>query len=188
MSPTPSQAFLAYPFALDAEFQAGLQSILSTAPPTADRAALEHQARRFYFSRKTGLALSHSDLSAPPPAPAPPAAAATHCPSRPRIQVDSDPQANEAHEAAPPSAGDAPYPLTFAQLAELIQTNRTHLIPNNDVVPSTVLEGQASESILPAPRKPWETTASPPSNPAPAPDPAAIQASAGDPASLQDTA
>ncbi|KZO91031.1 hypothetical protein CALVIDRAFT_568591 [Calocera viscosa TUFC12733] len=143
---TPLEAFHAYPFDSDRDFQGGLQSILDSAPPTADRVAIEANAKRFYFSRRTGIPLSASDLSSQPSSPSGDA----------QPLVDDD---TEIHEAAPPSVDGAPYPPTFAQLAELIQMDRMHLIPNNEIVPNTVLEGHASESTLPAPRKPWETTA-----------------------------
>jgi len=149
--PTPVEAFNTYPFDLDAEFQVGLQSILAGAPPEADRSAMEQQAKLFYFNRKTGLSLSPSDLSSSLSHPSTSGAGTK--------EAAVDGTEVQAHEAAPASAEDAPYPLSFAQLAELIQTNRVELIPNNDVIPSTVLEGQASESTLLVPRKPWETAA-----------------------------
>ncbi|EJU01667.1 hypothetical protein DACRYDRAFT_39017, partial [Dacryopinax primogenitus] len=140
-------AFLAYPFDIDQEFQEGLQSILSTAPPEAELSNTILRAQLFYFNRKTGLSLNPHEL----------AASESSNKQEEAVETEkSESQQVEPHTAAPPSAGDAPYPLSFAQLAELIQSNRTDLIPNNDIIPNTVLEGQSSESRTPARRKPWE--------------------------------
>lgn len=54
----------------------------------------------------------------------------------------------------PSSSEQAPYPTSFAQIVELISTGQP--IPGIKEVPSTILEGQSSETTAQTRRKPWE--------------------------------
>lgn len=62
-------------------------------------------------------------------------------------------------EVAPPSPSGPQYPTSFAHVVELISTGKP--IPGIKQIPTTVLEGQSSESTKPKRRKPWEKDDSP---------------------------
>jgi hypothetical protein len=49
---------------------------------------------------------------------------------------------------------DAPYPMSFAHIVELIKTGQT--IPGIRNIPPTILEGQGTTRAKPIRKKPWE--------------------------------
>lgn len=73
---------------------------------------------------------------------------------RAEVEPSSDNGASPAPTASVAGPGDAPYPISFAQIVELISTGQP--IPGIKDIPNTVLEGQSSESTKPRRRKPWE--------------------------------
>jgi len=57
---------------------------------------------------------------------------------------------------APSILNGAPAPISFSELADLIVNNQTHLIPNNEAVPSILNEETPSASKATIRKKPWE--------------------------------
>ena len=53
-------------------------------------------------------------------------------------------------------AGEAPYPLPFSRIVELITTGQP--VPGVKEIPDTLLEGQSSSSSHSQRRKPWEVS------------------------------
>ena len=150
-----------YPWSTDQEFQSGLQSILSQTLSPEQSEHLTLRARCFYYGRKFGVSLDfaayklwraqrHTSNTFPN---------GTSSPSTPNATTTSssvlERNATPGHKSASdPTEPPAPYPTTFSQIVELISTDQP--IPGIKEVPDTVLEGQASQSIMGSRRKPWE--------------------------------
>jgi len=140
-------AFRQYDFDSDQAFGAGLRTILESMPPETDqpsRQRAELAAKVFYFNRVTGSNVEVGDVSQP-----------ENLPDDPTIAADSASAALSSRTTIQPE-DDAPYPPSFARLAELITSNQTDLIPNNELIPDRVEEGAGSASTQEARRKPWE--------------------------------
>ncbi|EON61642.1 hypothetical protein W97_00858 [Coniosporium apollinis CBS 100218] len=150
-----------YPWDTDAEFQGGLAAILGPNPSPEQAADLTLHARCFYFSRKFNThvdfdgynawrrqqntahaARINGDSSAP--------AATSTPPNEPQTSVASS-STSTATTAVEPAA---PYPTSFAHIVELITTGQP--IPGIKEIPSTVLEGQGTQSVKERRKKPWE--------------------------------
>lgn len=73
----------------------------------------------------------------------------------------SDPAASTVPPSAPAASTgaepEAPYPTSFAHIVELITTGQP--IPGIKEIPSTVLEGQGTQSVKARRKKPWEKDA-----------------------------
>jgi len=162
--------FDSYPFAADTEFNAGLQSILATAPGIEDekvKSKVELQAKIYYFCRKFSVPpFSIDDYQSWNSSPAGDSEA--EAASR-DIASSINPGASgliDALMGAGPSSKvaaevaegheeeDGPPRLSYAELIELIQSGAP--IPGIKDIPDTVLEGQGSAAEASKRRKPWE--------------------------------
>lgn len=148
-----------HPWDADAEFQHGLQSILSSGSSPEQRKNLTLRAKCFYYARKIGTSIdptAYRDWRER-------RVTASDSLANGNIAV-SDTQAapsnddrNTAMRHETSGTGDeppAPYPNTFSQIVELISTGQP--IPGIKEIPETVLEGQASQAVAGKRRKPWE--------------------------------
>jgi len=125
------------------------------------------KAKAFYFSRSSGEQLSWDDYSRY-------RKQRTEIPEKHRVEglpstdapveqeaplfKPSEHQSDANTTATAGLHGAAP-PLSFSNIAELIASGKTHLIPNNDIIPDKLSEEKPSESRAPARKKPWETNA-----------------------------
>lgn len=133
--------FDAYPWATDAEFQSGLQAVLSSLPAqngVNDSASsppstteIENRARIFFYERKTGKKVDLAKF---------------------QNWKSSSSQGSTTGEPS----GETPFPTSYAAIVELILTGKP--VPGIVEIPDTVL-GQEASSVAKAPqrRKPWET-------------------------------
>jgi hypothetical protein len=159
-----------YPWATDEEFQSGLRAILGPSPNTGQAEHLTLRARCFYYSRQdehpAALHTSGSWLSRKHNIsidfPAYQTWHARHN-ARDRIVDNSSPRASLAEPTSsnaiaaqvPEAPSDPPaYPTSFGHIVELITTGQP--IPGIKEIPSTILEGQASNSTSAKRKKPWE--------------------------------
>ena len=170
-----------YPWYSDEEFQCGLRAILGPDPNPDQEKPLTLRARCFYYSRQaTGLC--HRQIHD-----------ANILDRKYNIQIDFDAyqdwhvrqgysenmSVNDGvsqvttlvasrsldepeNLASNPSEPPAPYPLSFNRIVELITTGQA--IPGIKEIPDTVLEGQASQVMHSARKKPWEMRNSPKAN------------------------
>lgn len=134
------EEFDAYPWATDAEFQSGLQAVLSSLPaqnaasgsassPSATE--IENRARVFFYERKTGNKI---DLA----------------------KFQSWKSGSGQGSAAGEAPAETPFPTSYAAIVELILTGRP--VPGIVDIPDTVLGQEASsEAKAPQRRKPWES-------------------------------
>ncbi|KAI9687429.1 MAG: hypothetical protein M1820_010442 [Bogoriella megaspora] len=147
-----------YPWHSDQEFQSGLQAILATRPPE-EAHQLTLQARCFYYARKFNTAvdpaayLAYLDSHSNPPdrdlqATVPQASS--------QAIESSAATSTEATTTSSSTSVDqpAPYPKSFAEVVELIQSGKPILGIKD--IPSTVLTGQGTESAAAKRKKPWE--------------------------------
>ena len=149
----------AYPWDADAEFQHGLQSILSSSSSSDQAEHLTLRAKCFYYARKTGTpvdfeaykewrersVVASNGLTIENLTPSSTQSARTSDDRNTPLRHETSANSNE-----PP----APYPNTFSQIVELISSGQP--IPGIKEVPNTVLEGQASRAVAGKRRKPWE--------------------------------
>jgi len=136
------EAFNSFPFATDQEYQAGLQSILSS-NAFSNKSDVEKEntlrlSRVFYFNKVTGNSITFEEASS--------FESGTH-------PVDGDRQA-ENHQQ---TTGEGAPILTFAELKALIEQGKTDDIPNNKVIPSILNDALPSENNGQIRKKPWET-------------------------------
>jgi hypothetical protein len=136
------QRFLEYPFDEDAEYQAGLQTILQTAVSQGiDQAELELQAKVFFFCRATGDSSLTIELV--------------------KQYRESHPE-SASHDCYSSTTGgssamsdDPPYSVSYKEIVELILSGKP--IPGIRQIPDTVLGEDAASKGGRAPRKkPWE--------------------------------
>jgi hypothetical protein len=71
--------------------------------------------------------------------------------------AESGKESIPAGESSPDAS--APYPTSFAQVVELINSGKP--IPDIKNIPDTILEGERSESTINVRKKPWEKENSP---------------------------
>ncbi|KAI9774885.1 MAG: hypothetical protein M1840_000101 [Geoglossum simile] len=151
-----------YPWDQDADFQGGLEAILGASPSPEQVQELTLRARCYYYERKHNCpsldfnaykdwrmqrntsaagstAANGKSLLSPLPAPS--------------TLGDNTVQhtATTSNSASDPAA---PYPNSFAQIADLIAKGEP--IPGIKDIPDTVLSGKGSESRTAKRRKPWE--------------------------------
>jgi len=128
--------FSEYDFEKDESFQEGLKEILLLLEGKSEeeREEMIGRAKVFYFSKITNTRLSWEDLQ--------------RAQSLPNQDEDTIVKTDDTDEERP---------LTFAELSELIQSGKTHLIPNNKEIPNGTNTEQPSESTMKEiPKKPWE--------------------------------
>jgi len=149
-----------YPWDKDKEFQGGLSAILGLNPSSSQLEDLTLRAQCFYLSYKKSTPIDFDAYKT---------YLSTKQPPTP-ISIPEPPTQNtQPSENLPPSTtedmsitktppaqpdGDAPYPPTFKQIVELIQSGAP--IPGIMDIPDTVLTGQGSTPQAPKRRKPWE--------------------------------
>ncbi|OAP57730.1 hypothetical protein AYL99_08468 [Fonsecaea erecta] len=169
-----------YPFSTDAEYQAGLATILghqdtpATPEELDEKSDLVLQAQCFYFSRRFHIT-----------PPVVPQAYSTWLQSQPHphphtqlFQPHSQPERSTSTPSSPPqdlpptaaptsattdttaaspvgAAEDPPYPTSFAAIVDLITRNIP--VPGIEEIPPTVLEpGSSKIDRTPRRKKPWE--------------------------------
>ncbi|TVY21434.1 hypothetical protein LARI1_G000661 [Lachnellula arida] len=152
-----------YPWDKDKEFQGGLSAILGPNPSPSQLEDLTLRAQCFYLSRKKSTPIDFDAYKTylstkQPPTPIsipeqPPTQTAQPTTSE---NLPPSPTEDMSITKTPPSQpnGDAPYPPTFKQIVELIQSGAP--IPGIMDIPDTVLTGQGSTPQAPKRRKPWE--------------------------------
>ncbi|TVY22661.1 hypothetical protein LHYA1_G008363 [Lachnellula hyalina] len=153
-----------YPWDKDKEFQGGLSAILGPNPSPSQLEDLTLRAQCFYLSRKRSTPIDFDAYKTylstkQPPTPIsnskePPTQTARQTTSEniPPSTTEDDMSITKTPPAQP--NGDAPYPPTFKQIVELIQSGAP--IPGIMDIPDTVLTGQGSTPQAPKRRKPWE--------------------------------
>lgn len=144
--------------------QGGLSAILGPNPSPSQLEDLTLRAQCFYLSRKKSTPIDFDAYkiylsTKQPPTP-------SSIPEQPPIQTTQpittsktlppSPTEDMSITKTPPAQpnGDAPYPPTFKQIVELIQSGAP--IPGIMDIPDTVLTGQGSTPQAPKRRKPWE--------------------------------
>ena len=151
-----------YPWENDHEFQGGLQAILGSVHDPAQVDHLTLRAKCYYYARKFGAPVDFDgykqwtenrrrDQSAQRPAPEVDAEEVPAC-------SDGTTEANGPTvkpDAVPDGIGKNPHkPASFAEICDLIAEGKP--IPGIKDIPTTILEGQASESQAQERKKPWE--------------------------------
>ncbi|KAL1305535.1 hypothetical protein AAFC00_007145 [Neodothiora populina] len=142
-----------YDWENDVEFQAGLRSLLASAP--ADQISrLILRVRCYYFAKKFDKKPDFNGYLAWTEA----RAQGSNQPiSRPVVNEISQPQPPQDapnHTQASDPAGSAPHPASFAEICQLIAEGKP--IPGIKDIPDIVLEGQSTPSHAPKRKKPWE--------------------------------
>ncbi|RPA84730.1 hypothetical protein BJ508DRAFT_412483 [Ascobolus immersus RN42] len=141
--------FEAYDWAGDEEFQAGLNSILQSSPEGIDKESLKLQAQCFFWYKKTTQQISFEDynnyLAGKNGAPE----------SQPQQTSVQAPQ--QAQDEAQAPSENPPYPRSFAEIVELIQSGKP--IPGIKQIPNKLNEEKPSEATREKRRKPWEVAA-----------------------------
>ncbi|KAI5852139.1 hypothetical protein BZA05DRAFT_36514 [Tricharina praecox] len=141
-----------YTWENNAEFQAGLRSIVSSAAAN-DVRVLTNRAKCFYFAKKTGVHVSDAEyqawldggMTSPPTTP---------------DEHEDEHEHGHGHEEVEQEAGgekdEAPYPKSFAEVVELITAGKP--IPGIMEIPDTILPlpTEAEAATAPVRRKPWE--------------------------------
>ncbi|TVY90665.1 hypothetical protein LAWI1_G001411 [Lachnellula willkommii] len=142
-----------YPWDKDKEFQGGLSAILGPNPSPSQLEDLTLRAQCFYLSRKKSTPIDFDAYKTYLSTKQPPTQT-----TQPTTSENLPPSSTEdmSITKTPPSQpnGDAPYPPTFKQIVELIQSGAP--IPGIMDIPDTVLTGQGSTPQAPKRRKPWE--------------------------------
>ncbi|TVY47394.1 hypothetical protein LOCC1_G001809 [Lachnellula occidentalis] len=139
----------------------GLSAILGSNPSPSQLEDLTLRAQCFYLSRKKStpidfdaykIYLSTKQPPTPISIPEQPPAQTT----RPSEDLPPSTTEDMSITETPPAQpnGGAPYPPTFKQIVELIQSGAP--IPGIMDIPDTVLTGQGSTPQAPKRRKPWE--------------------------------
>ena len=143
-----------YPWDEDQEFQGGLRAILGAVQDPAQVDHLTLRAKCYYFARKAGTQVDFDGYKhwvevqrGTNPSPN-----GTNFPPSEGKYVSLE--APEGGGGGMGGMGDAPKPASFAEICELIASGKP--IPGIKEIPDTVLEGQASESVVERRRKPWE--------------------------------
>ncbi|KDQ10473.1 hypothetical protein BOTBODRAFT_47000 [Botryobasidium botryosum FD-172 SS1] len=152
--------FSAYDFASDETFQQGLSPIIrpvQEAGGSVDENIIG-RAKAFYFSKVTGQEISWdgylawretNGLGAQQRSVPPSAAHSTH---------ELEPKtADPSNSTGSVGMDDAPLPMSFTAIAQLINTGNLHLIPNNKLIPDGLNSQEPSKPQQKAPRKLWET-------------------------------
>ncbi|KAH8112240.1 hypothetical protein DFH11DRAFT_514976 [Phellopilus nigrolimitatus] len=145
------EQFFAYPFDTDQVFQEGLSSILDSVQKGGRVTELqEHdvlgRAKAFYFSKITGQTITWEEIQSASNARAEITQTLTGVEGRIKSSVASNP-ASECIE------------FTFAEITALIESGQTHLIPNNEEIPTGINENAPTPSRQEPRRKPWEARA-----------------------------
>jgi len=137
-----AEAFRTFPFSTDQEYQAGLQSILSSNAfenkTGAEKEDTLRLSRVFYFNKVTGSSVTLED--------------ALSFETSNRI-VGTDRLAEQQYQQA---AGEEVRTLTFAELKALIEQGKTDGIPNNKPISNALNEAPPSENTGQIRKKPWE--------------------------------
>ncbi|PWN52385.1 hypothetical protein IE53DRAFT_312198 [Violaceomyces palustris] len=141
----------------DPEFQAGIRSIVGPLQQTGASMdqilETQQRAKVFYFSSKTGHAVSYEEYvewrgrnrdSAQPT----------------NGQSGGDPiqhdLANVRNKTTTDAATTEPYPASFDSIVELITTGQTDKIPGIKDIPLKINEEEPTAPTLKKPPKPWE--------------------------------
>ncbi|EJD05329.1 uncharacterized protein FOMMEDRAFT_165789 [Fomitiporia mediterranea MF3/22] len=140
------EEFAAYPFHSDQAFQDGLTSILNAAcadgSDSEGREDVIGRAKAFYFSSVTGHQISWDD-----------------------VRNATERKSSEDHAGNIPGPNDVAQNesrvLSFTEITALIESDRTHLIPNNESISGGVNDDRPSESKEKPRRKPWELQSNP---------------------------
>ncbi|KAF2462444.1 hypothetical protein BDY21DRAFT_14710 [Lineolata rhizophorae] len=163
-----------YPFASDEEFLAGLNAILSASTSPEQSAELALRARCFYFQRKFNIPVDYDLYKDWRQRNSAHASAIGVQNGVSTLETSSSggnhaaptPTSEQATSTAGGGGGggdpSAPYPTSFAHIVELITTGQP--VPGIKEIPSTVLEGQGTQSTKPKRKKPWEKDAVDPSS------------------------
>ena len=163
-----------YPFSQDPQFQSGLSSILSSHPNAYDTQVdhLTLRARCFYFARKRGISIDFAAYQKWREDGGIDRAATDHgaremngvggaqdSVSGRAVTTVEEGAATLQDEEEGAAEPEAPYPVTFNQIVELIANGQP--IPGIKDIPDTVLEGRKSQAVVSTRRKPWEKAATP---------------------------
>jgi len=150
------ESFAQYPFSSDPVFQSGLAHILEplAGKPEHETSEVIGRAKAFYFSKAAGVDIKWEDYvryrdqqqQQQPRHTADGSATETQA----QTQLDSRQDPSTSTSVSPPvssaGVGGAPTPLSFAKLADLINSGQTHLIPNNDIIPNELNPAEPSLS------------------------------------------
>ncbi|KAI5120408.1 hypothetical protein M0805_000187 [Coniferiporia weirii] len=141
------EQFHAYPFDTDQVFQDGLLKILESAHTNGTDAMHQEyvigRAKAFYFSSVTNQRISWEEIQSSLPLGL----------SQNRVK---DKLAEEQLKAGASGADNGQHELSLAEISELIESGQTHLIPNNEIVPTGINVQIPSSSNETLRRKPWE--------------------------------
>ncbi|KDQ12527.1 hypothetical protein BOTBODRAFT_417895 [Botryobasidium botryosum FD-172 SS1] len=147
------EGFNSYDFASDETFQQGLSSIIGPIQEgggSVDDSTVG-RAKAFYFSKVTGQDISWDGYLAWREANGLGTPSSAHPTQEPEPKT-TDPSVSTG------SGGmdDAPLPMSFSAIAELISTGNLHLVPNNKLIPDGLNSQEPSKPQQKVPRKPWE--------------------------------
>jgi len=160
------ERFEHYPFDADLVFQNGLASIVAPleGKPIDEVNEMIGRAKAFYWNRSSGEQLNWDDYvryreehsGVPQKSHLEKFSSAL---ASATLDEAAQPPSESTEDATALSAGlhGASPPLSFSNIAELIVSGQTHLIPNNEVIPDILSEEKPSESHAPIRKKPWET-------------------------------
>lgn len=150
-----------YPWDTDREFQGGLQAILGSVQDPAQIDHLTLRAKCYYFARKAGTPVDFDGYKQWVEMQRGTSSLNGQVANQPPANFVVQPQANPGAPIETIDEGgggggmaDAPKPASFAEICEMIAEGKP--IPGIKEIPDTVLEGQASEKVAEARRKPWE--------------------------------
>ncbi|KXL49570.1 hypothetical protein M433DRAFT_158626 [Acidomyces richmondensis BFW] len=150
-----------YPWDQDHEFQGGLRAILGSVQNPEQVQHLTLRAKCYYYARKANTHVDfdgykqwvENNLSSA--SVAPPNGTGNDYGQTP--QLDDGYVGGMGEENVGVAGGgmsNAPKPASFADICEMIAEGKP--IPGIKEIPSTILEGQASESQMEKRKKPWE--------------------------------
>ncbi|WPH04255.1 Hypothetical protein R9X50_00714400 [Acrodontium crateriforme] len=144
-----------YPWDDDEEFQGGLKAILGSVSDPAQVSHLTLRAKCYYYARKSGSQVDfdgykrwvegHKDDD-------------IRVNGSESITADVLESQTATTQSAPSSGiSEAPKPASFAEICDMIANGTP--IPGIKDIPTTILEGQSSESQTNTRKKPWEKDA-----------------------------
>ncbi|ANB15200.1 hypothetical protein AWJ20_2824 [Sugiyamaella lignohabitans] len=143
------EAFDAYDFESDQQFQQGLNTLLTTAD-TADsvqRDSLVLKAKIFFYSKKTGTSIDFNEYES---------WKNEHNFENSSSTTNSDPNEPSTNRDNSAAGSTESYPLSYQAIVELIMSGKP--VPGIKQIPNTVLGETASSQHTAAERKkPWET-------------------------------
>ncbi|RPA99975.1 hypothetical protein L873DRAFT_1681587 [Choiromyces venosus 120613-1] len=147
-------AIEAYDWDSDREFQTGLQSILSSVPsPTAEqKEELTLRAKCFFYSKMSSIKIDYNAYKAYISQRKPNPATATTA-TTPAIPENPPEFVQKEHRNS-----DAPYPMSFAHIVELITKGLP--IPGIKQIPNELNSAPPSQPVRAKRLKPWEKAGS----------------------------